>query len=189
MSGPSKECSPSPRVSNTRVLLDDEGLDPERRQAGGEHEAILTSADDQASRVLVLELDLLHATVEPVVTRLVQAVLGSDRAVATGFLLVPLDLPERCEEGERLPVAGAGRRFLKAEEALPAPLGRLVRRIRLKPAGFLVDLGVLGLDDLEVLDGGNAVAREVTLDLVSLDRVEVKVDGLARTEVVSSASG
>lgn len=174
-----KSCNaPPPRVSDPRVLLDDESLDAESRQARREHESVLTSANDQAGRVLVLELELLLAAVQPVFARFVDTVLCSERSLVSGIFLVALDLPKSGEERERLPVAGARRRFLQAEETLAATFGRLVRRVGLEPAGLFVELSVVGLDDFEVLDGGNAVAREVALNLVALDRVEIKVDSL-----------
>ena len=115
-----------------------------------------------------------------------QAVLRSERSLASGILLVALDLPESREEGERLPVAGARRRFLQAEETLAATFGCLVARVSLEPAGFFIELSVVGLDDFEVLNGGDAVARKVALNLVALDRVEVKVDGLRNVTINES---
>lgn len=85
----------SPGVANARVLLDDEGLDAEDGQARSEHQAVLTAAHNEHSRVLVFELLLLVALVEPVVGRSVQAVLGAQRTTVTGELFVTLDLPER----------------------------------------------------------------------------------------------
>lgn len=183
---PGKRGRTPPRVADAFILLDDERLDPECCQARPEHESVLPAADDQARRVLVLKLFALAPLVEPVVAALVQAVFGPERALVSELFLVSLDLPEGGEERECAPVAGPGTRLAQAEETFAAALRRLVRRKGFEPVRCLVELGVRGLNDLETLQGGNAVARKVVLDLALLNRVEVKVEGLRGTVGVQS---
>jgi hypothetical protein len=119
----------APVVADARHAVDDQRVDPELVEAGGDRQPRLSAADDQHRGITIDVLGGLPAQVEPVGSAEVARIGLAARPVGADMLFMPVQSLERRQQGP-CPQTAPGT-WREPHHAAAAPVGGLEREDRL----------------------------------------------------------